>query len=288
MKIVISIFILNASIPRDQWILMFHLRGDFSSSLWRYQKILPPIDHFWADPHVIYRDNTYYIFFEDYLYSTDKGHIALITMDEQGNYSEPEAVLDLPYHLSYPFVFEHNGEDYMIPETMDNGTIELYKCTDFPRQWEFQMNLIEGINAVDATLHFHDNLWWMFVTVTETDGASNWDELSLYYSEELLSDNWTPHRLNPVVSDCKLARPAGQLFIDNGILYRPSQNCSNHYGYGFNLNEVEHLSVDDYREKLVSAVEPNWEKAILGTHTFNRCHNLHVIDALVRRRLKGN
>ena len=271
---------------RDQWILMFHLREDFSSSLWRYKKIRPPLDRFWADPHVIYRDNTYYLYIEEYLYATNKGHISLITMDEQGNYSEPEVILDTPYHLSYPFVFEHAEDHYMIPESMENGTVELYKCTTFPNQWEFVMNLMEGINAVDATLHYHDNRWWMFVTVVETDGASSWDELFIYYSDDLLSTDWTPHKMNPVISDCKIARPAGKLFIDNGILYRPSQNCSHRYGYGFNLNEVEVLSVDEYREKRVSAVEPNWDKNILGTHTFNRCHKLHVIDAIERRRLK--
>ncbi len=270
---------------RDQWILMFHLGEDFSSSLWRYTKIRPPMDRFWADPHVIYRDDTYYIYIEEYLYATNKGHISLITMDGQGNYSDPEVILDTPYHLSYPFVFEHAGHHYMIPESMENGTVELYKCTTFPNQWEFEMNLMEGINAVDATLHYHDNCWWMFVTVVETDGASSWDELFIYYSNDLLSTDWTPHRMNPVISDCKIARPAGKLFVDNGILYRPSQNCSHRYGHGFNLNEVEVLSTDDYQEKLVSSVAPNWDKNILGTHTFNRCHNLHIIDAIERRRL---
>lgn len=269
----------------DQWILMFHLRADFSSSLWRYQKMIPPIDRFWADPHVIYQNNTYYIFIEEYLYATDKGHISLITMDEEGQYSEPEVILDKPYHLSYPFIFEHNGDHYMIPESMANETVELYKCKEFPNQWEFQMNLMQGINAVDATLHYQDNRWWMFVTVVETDGASSWDELFIYYADDFASTDWTPHRMNPVISDCRIARPAGKLFVDNGVLYRPSQNCSHRYGYGFNLNEVEILTTEEYREKRVSAVEPNWDKAIHGTHTFSRAHNLHVIDAIERRRL---
>jgi len=272
---------------RDQWILMFHLRPEFSSSLWRYKEMLPPMDRFWADPHVIHHDHTYYIFIEEYLYATDKGHIALIVMDEKGNYEEPEIVLEKPYHLSYPFVFEHEGDYFMIPETMANGTVELYKCTKFPNQWEFQMNLIEGIQAVDATLHYKDNRWWMFVTVVETDGASSWDELFIYYSDQLLSSEWKPHKQNPVLSDCKIARPAGKLFMDNDILYRPSQNCSHRYGYGFNLNEVEHLSSDNYREKRVTAVEPNWDKSIRGTHTFNRTHELHIIDAIKRRRING-
>ncbi len=38
----------------NQWILMFHMKDQFSSSLWRYKKIIPPKDRYWADPHIIF------------------------------------------------------------------------------------------------------------------------------------------------------------------------------------------------------------------------------------------
>lgn len=121
----------------------------------------------------------YYIFVEEYMYDIDKGHISLITMDAKGNFSAPEPVLNKPYHLSYPFIMEHENDYYMIPESLENGTIELYKCTGFPNKWEFQMNLMENIKAVDATLLQHEGKWWIFANVIEHDGASTWDELSL-------------------------------------------------------------------------------------------------------------
>ncbi len=268
----------------DQWILMFHIRDDFSSSLWRYKKMIPPKDRFWADPHILYKDHKYYIFIEEYLYNINKGHIALITMDEKGNYSQPETVLDKSYHLSYPFVFEYDDEYYMIPESMENKTVELYRCTEFPHRWEFVMNLMEGVEAVDATVFYHNDKWWMFVNMVENEGASTWDELFLFYADNLTTNKWTPHPLNPVVSDCKSARPAGKIFIENGALYRPSQNCSVRYGYGFNICEIVKLCEQYYEENIVSCVEPNWDKKIFGTHTFNRVNSLHVIDALYRRK----
>ena len=268
----------------NQWILMFDIKEEFSSSLWRYKKILPPKDRFWADPHVITRDNKYYIFIEELLYSTNKGHISLIEMDEKGNYTPPVKILDRPYHLSYPFVFEHDNELYMIPETAENRTIELYKCTSFPDQWELETILMEDIHAVDATLHYHENKWWLFANMIEIDGASDWDELFLFSSENLASNQWQAHPQNPIVSDVKTARPAGRIFEHNGGLYRPSQNCSHHYGYGFNFNEITQLSSTDYKEQLVSEVKPNWDKNIIGTHTFCRSGSLHVIDALYRRK----
>lgn len=268
----------------EQWILMFHLKDEFSSSLWRYKKIIPPKDRFWADPHVMYRDEKYYIFIEELPYSTDKGHIAVITMDEKGNYSQPEIVLEKPYHLSYPFIFEHENELYMVPESASNRTVELYKCTDFPSQWEFQMNLMEDVRAVDSTLIFHQNKWWMFANMTVNEGASSWDELFLFSSDNLLSQDWTPHPMNPIVSDCKSSRPAGKIFFENGKLYRPSQNCSAHYGYGFNISEITTLNDNEYAETIVSKVEPDWDKDIIGTHTFNRAGALHVIDAIYKRK----
>ncbi len=268
----------------EQWVLMFHLKDEFSSSLWRYKKIIPPKDRFWADPHIIYKDNTYYIFLEELPYSTDKGHISLITMDEQGNYSEPELILDKPYHLSYPFIFEHENEFYMIPESAANRTVELYKCVDFPLKWEFEMNLMEDVQAVDATLLFHNNKWWMFTNMVENKGASSWDELFLFSSDDLLSQDWQPHPMNPVISDVKSSRPAGKIFIEDGRIYRPSQNCSVRYGYGFNINEITVLDDENYAETIVSKVEPNWDKDIIGTHTFNRANALHIIDAIYKRK----
>ena len=268
----------------DQWILMFDLKEEFSSSLWRYKKIIPPVDRFWADPYIIHRDGKYYIYIEEYPYATDKGHISLITMDEEGNYDEPQVVLDKPYHLSYPYVFEHEGVTYMIPESMDNRTIELYECTEFPDKWEFKMNLMQDIIAVDATLLRHNGKWWMFANVLEREDMSSFDELCVFYSDELLSNEWTPHRMNPVISDCSRARPAGNFFEQQGKIYRPSQNCSTRYGYGYNISEVTTLNENDYSEELVSSVKPNWDKKIIGTHTFNRVGNLHIIDAIYRRR----
>ncbi len=268
----------------DQWILMFHIKDELSSSLWRYKKIVPPKDRFWADPHVIYKNDKYYIFIEEYFYATGKGHISLITMEQDGCYNEPEVILETSYHLSYPFVFEHDGEYYMIPDTRENKTIELYKCTEFPNKWSFQMNLMENVEAVDTTLYYKDGRWWMFTNLSECKGVSDWDELFLFRSPDFKTTEWIPHPMNPIVSDCKSARPAGKLFTMGGRLYRPSQNCSHRYGYGFNLCEVITLDETSYSENIVSKVYPNWDKDILGTHSFSREKSLHVIDAMIKRR----
>jgi hypothetical protein len=268
----------------NQWVLLYSLRDNFSSSLWRYRKILPPKDRFWADPHVVQRDGRYYIFLEEYLYATKRGHISVMEMDEEGNWTQPVPVVERPYHLSYPFVFEHEGSLYMIPESAGNSTIELYKCERFPDQWVFQMNLMEDVLAVDATLLRRDGKWWLFANIVENRGASPWDELFVFHAPDFRTSDWTPHPRNPVVSDCKRSRPAGCFFEIDGRLYRPSQNCSVRYGYGFNFNEVRVLTETDYEEETVTSVEPDWDPKLLGTHTFNFAGRLYLGDGFLKRR----
>ena len=271
----------------EQWQLRFCFGKGIASSMWRYKSIIPPKDRFWADPHIVFKDEEYHVFIEELPYSTGKGHISVMQIKTDGTWTEPVKVINKPYHLSYPFVFEYQDELYMIPESMANETVELYKCQEFPHQWEFCMNLMEGVKAADATVLYRDGKWWLFANMVEVEGAPISDELFLYSSDELLSTDWKRHPASPVVSDVKSARPAGRIFEQNGKLYRPSQNCSHRYGYGFNLCEIKILNDDDYKEEIVTSVKPDWEPDVLATHTFSHEGKLSVIDVKVRRSKRG-
>lgn len=262
----------------EQWFLLFSLDPGLSHSLSRFKKIIPPADRFWADPHIVQRNGKYYLFIEEFLYRTKMGHIALLEIDEKGNYGTPTPVLERPYHLSYPFVFEHDGAYYMIPESRSNGTIELYRCTSFPGKWEFVKNIMTGVSAVDTTLFHYGNTWWMFTNMITNEGASSHDELFLFYADHPLSDRWKPHRLNPVISDVTRARPAGRIFLHNGRICRPSQDCSRGYGTAVVISEVTALNRNEYRETEVCRVTPDWDKNIRGLHTFNHEGDLTVFD----------
>jgi hypothetical protein len=267
-----------------QWFLLYDIRDEMSTDFRRFKHITPPKDRFWADPFVLGRGGVYYVFIEELLYAKERGHICVFILNKDGTYEPPVPVLEAPYHLSYPFVFEFEGSVYMLPESRGNRTIELYKCTAFPLKWEFHKNLMKDCQAVDPTLLEWQGRWWLFANQIETEGASLWDELFLYHSDNPLSDNWTSHPRNPIVSDVKSARPAGRCFVRHGRLYRPSQNCSGHYGYGFNICEITKLTETDYEERIVEKVEPKWDKNVVSTHTFNHEDGLTIIDGQLRRR----
>jgi hypothetical protein len=277
--------ILKYQFFRDQWVLMYRLEvnGNFSSSLSTFKKIIPPRDRFWADPFVVFKNNRYYIFVEEYVYRTRKAHIAFLTMDRDGTCSMAEKVFEKPYHLSYPFIFSYADEYYMVPETGANRTIDLYKCVSFPDKWEFVKTLMSNISAFDATLWHNGGKWWLFANVCENAGTLPFDELYLYYTTDLLAGQWTPHALNPVVSDVKSARPAGRIFTHKRNVYRPSQNSSYRYGHGMKINQIVTLSESEYKEVCVVDIEPLWDKRIFACHTFNFVEGLTVVDGLQRR-----
>jgi hypothetical protein len=171
----------------------------------------------------------------------------------------------------------------MMPETKGNKTIEIYKCTSFPYEWTLEKIMFHDIMAVDSTIFKFENKYWLFTNIKENEGASAYDELFLFFSDSLLG-NWKPHPLNPIVSDVKYARPAGNIFIYNDKIFRPSQNCSKHYGYGMQIREILTLTETDYEERQVQSIYPNWSKDLVSTHTLNNSGKLTIIDALVRRR----
>lgn len=269
----------------EQWYLRFslHSNGIFPDKT-TFQDIIPGKHLDWADPHVVYRGGFYYIFIEELLHKRKKGHISVIKMNDKGEYDSPRVIIERPYHLSYPFIFKVNDVYYMVPESAENRTIELYKCEEFPYKWKFDSLIMSDIYAVDSTFLFYKGKWWLFANVKENQDSSSLSFLHIYHSNSIFSGEWIPHLQNPVVSDAASSRPAGRFLFLDGNLYRPSQNCLKKYGYGIKLNKVLLLNEREYREEPINFIEPEKSKNILATHTFSFSHKLTMIDARKKRR----
>ena len=267
----------------DQWVILIAQGVDYDALDWAaFRPLMPEKDRYWGDPFLLMRDGQYYVFIEEKIYETGLGRIACLLLDENGELIGHQVVLERPYHLSYPFIFEHNGATYMLPETAGNRTVEVYRCIHFPDQWELATTLMTDIYAVDATLFESGGKWWLFANVKET-GGSSLDALHLFYAQEPLSATWTPHPRNPIVKDIRSARPGGNLFVRNGHWVRPSQDSYRRYGYALQFNHITKLNENEYEERNLSTFKPAGQK-FLATHTFNQAGGLTVIDAVVRRR----
>lgn len=267
---------------REQWLLLRAATVNGPPALSHFQEMLPPGDRDWADPHLLLRDGKHYLFMEEVPFQTSKGHIAVMALDEQGRWSAPTTVLEKPYHLSNPFVFERDGDLYMVPESATNRTVDLYRCERFPDRWVHIRTLLDGLQAVDATLFSHGAKYWMFVNVAENPGASTCDELFLFHTDDPVAGDWTPHPMNPIVSDVRCARPAGAIFVNGGTIVRPAQDCAERYGRAVRFMRIDRLDETGYVETLVGQLRPGRGDRLLGVHTFDRTESLSVIDAIRR------
>jgi hypothetical protein len=268
---------------REQWQIAYYFsdEGDAGRRFERLRYLAPPPDRFWADPFAVERDGRYFIFFEELPYQTRRGHLMAIEVFDHAEPGEAREILRQPYHLSYPFVFDWEGALYMIPETMENRTVELYRCEEFPHRWRLHQVLLRDVDAVDATLWRDGRRWWMFVNIAEP-GVDNTDELHLYWSATPLGP-WTAHAANPVVSDVRCARSAGPLFSRDRVLFRPSQDCSLGYGHSVLINRVQVLNDETYQETAVDRIAPDWRQDIVRVHTVGSSSRLRVLDCMARR-----
>ena len=80
------------------------------------------------------------------------------------------------------------------------------------------------------------------------------------------------------MTDPGTARPAGRLFRREGLLIRPSQDCSRGYGQAVVLNRVDALSPSEYRETPIERIEPNWLRGIERTHTYTFDSRYECLD----------
>jgi hypothetical protein len=231
---------------------------------------------FYADPFLQRMGDRTFILVEDYPYAARKGVISAAEVVGDRLLGAPIPVLERPYHLSYPFVFEHEGEFYMMPETGENRTVELYRAIQFPWKWQLDAVLLEGAVFSDATILVHGGLWWLFLT-TDRFGASTQDELSIFCSETLRGP-WVPHAGNPVKSDSRSSRPAGRIVVQNGRLFRPAQDCARTYGAGIVWFEITELTPTRFSEREVAVWDGQAELSMDGFHSFDQLGPLQAID----------
>ena len=276
-----------------QWFIAYRFDGEAGSpddvphvARGGFRHLVPPPDRFWADPFPVCCSDRYFVFVEQYLYQERKAHIAVLEIGRDGSWTQPVAVLERPYHLSYPFVFRWRGDYFMYPEARESGAVELYRATSFPFAWELEARVLANVRAVDPTIAEIDGRWWMFANVAREgmSDPSRWDdELHLFHAPTPLGP-WTPHRRNPVKSDLRGARPAGRLYRVNGALYRPAQDCSERYGQAMTINRIVRITPDEFQEVVASEIRPRWATGLLRTHTINAASGLTVIDGEIRRR----
>ena len=244
---------------------------------------LPRLRWLMADPFLIEHGGEVYLFYEALERSGGNAWIEVARL--KGAALEPLGVaLRCDYHLSFPQVFAHGGEIYMMPETHQRDRLEIWRAKQFPLEWELHATALEGMLPADSSLLHHDGGWWLFSNLSDHAYQEHSSALSLFRVDGPALKSVTPHRLNPVVIGSDVSRNAGGVFCVNGQLFRPSQNNSfGVYGYGLNLMRIDVLNAQDYRETLIRQITPGDLDGANGVHHVSFAQGQCVLDVYVDR-----
>ncbi len=280
--------------PPDQWVIAVARRGDErfddarlllpdpSSLGW----IEPPIDGLVADPFLQRVGSSSMLFYEEARAPDWRGSLKAVALDSAGRPCGPGVtILERPHHLSFPNTFlAHSDPEwlYLLPEQAKRGTTALYRSPARAKPSELAFDeyqvLLDNFEGIDPVLHWESPYWYLFVTDGRNLNTDN--NLLIFYSENL-EGPYLPHIGNPVRLGLRGSRMAGQLFLYNGRLIRPGQDCSIRYGGRIILYAVDCLSPDCYQETEISAFGPEVLKSdYLGLHTISIDKSLIAIDAL--------
>ena len=184
-----------------------------------------------ADPFLLRTDDGWLMFYEVIRLDErgpngERAVIGVAGSDDAIDWQHWGIVLEEPFHLSYPGVFEDDGTWYMVPESGEAGRVILYEATAFPMEWAESKTLLEGVYR-DPTVFAHGGTWWMFAT---DSGDVDDDTLRLFMAPEL-NGSWTEHPASPVVDgDVSRARSAGGVVIVDRELVRFAQDNTDGYG----------------------------------------------------------
>ncbi len=233
-----------------------------------------------ADPFGVQRNGSTHVFVESFDYRTRHGVIEHHELGPDLEWRDWSTVLAGPHHLSYPYLIEHEGETFMVPECHRSNEVALYRAQEFPRRWVKEAVLLHGVPASEASFIQHEGRWWMFFTVVGPK-ARDQRELHAAYADKLTGP-WTLHGANPILNDQSGARPGGTPFVtkDKAVIL-PVQDCSQTYGGASRMLWMTHLTPECIgMQKLGIRVtgERFSQTHRDGCHTLSQCGDLTLID----------
>ncbi|MEI8214246.1 MAG: hypothetical protein WCI02_19025 [Planctomycetota bacterium] len=193
-----------------------------------------------ADPFGIERNGAWYIFFEMMRKGEPNAVISVARSQDLASAAVLGVALEPGHHLSYPFVFEHEGQTYMMPESKKKRRIDVYRAIDFPLVWAFDRTVLRG-RYMDASIFYWNNRYWLFA-----GWGSYW--LRVFHSTSPLGP-WKS-LVQPIarIYNKRNVRPGGKTVRYQGQLLRFVQDCQKYYGHQLRAMRIKTLNRFFYRE----------------------------------------
>ncbi|HET7816786.1 MAG TPA: formyl transferase [Sphingomicrobium sp.] len=230
---------------------------------------------FLADPFGVWRKDNLAVFAEAYDYRSRLGRIDAFLLDRDLRLVERRTCLTEQWHLSYPFLFDMRGELWMLPEAHRSGRLTLYRNHDFPFGWKPEMIIDVPEPAVDATVTFHEGLWWLFYSPVGRPAPTR---LHAAFAE-CIDGPWILHPANPLLVGDVGSRPGGTPFCSGEGLIVPAQNSEGGYGSGISMLTLAKLTPDIVELRIGASLNSPVPRPFdAGLHTLSAAGDITLID----------
>ena len=232
---------------------------------------------FSADPFLISSEIGEFLFVEEFSYAQKKAHIAVYDVST----SIPKRLviaLNEEFHVSFPYVFRHENNFYMCPETIASRQVRLYKATNFPLDWKLQSVLLDNICAADPLIFFKDGKFWLLANVDPKCSGDSHSMLSVFYSDDLQSKSWLQSELNPVLFDASCARNGGLVCTNDSKLRFGQVQGFNLYGESLRAFEIIKINEVEYKEVEVPLPKPDIGSTFVGMHHLSSIGGKTAVD----------
>lgn len=234
-------------------------------------------NEFSADPFLFKYKKKEYVFYEKFYKIKNKGVISVAILKNNKLFNERD-ILVKNYHLSYPNIFKHNKDIYLIPESYQANKLMIYKFTNFPKKLKLVKTFFNNEIVVDPTFFKYKNSIWFFLNKTNEHTENLNKDLFLYKMNKDFT-KIIPHKQNPIKTDLYGGRSAGSIIKYKNKYIRPAQiNKKNIYGYGLVFFEIKKLDLNSYVEKKITEILPKYFKNCEGVHHFSHSKDKILLD----------
>lgn len=263
------------------------LDGDWQIAIRPHSKINDYLDYntgfvsiannkrYWfADPMLFSDQGKDYLFCEAFDRKQYKGVLGVYEIIN-GKAENFQVIIEENYHLSYPCVFEYENNYYMIPESGENNTINMYKAVAFPYKWVLVKSLVKGKKYADPTVIFNNDKVYLLAYNEEKNNYRN----ILF---EIDMKRFSAFEKCAVKYGSNIGRPAGYIFEHDGNLIRPAQDSSELYGNSlifYQIDEIGENYIETRREKLKKQlIIIDDKRSVDRIHTYSSTDSYEVID----------
>lgn len=231
-----------------------------------------PKDGWFADPFILeVSDDEIQLLVEEMPVGViHHGVITLLKVDRHGfEICAKKVVLEIPTHLSFPFIIRKNDKIYICPESADSGELAVYEYDQNTETATFCKTICDDV-VWDSCITEQFGEKMMFT-------AAHNDLILDIYKWDNNKERFVPWK--QMFSETKDSRMGGQLFEYRGAIYYPAQDCNSGYGSAIQIKRINYSNGEFSFERVRKISSPH-PKMKLGLHTLNEYKGVAVIDVL--------